>query len=269
MHTTTNLNSAHWKSTLGDPGWPWKRSVCSRSSCRCSCWLNGGSCLANVYFAIDTSESVAMARFPWGSLVSKLIDFLSLFVERLEQSSQLPRKIQWAYGGLHFSSHVEVFSPIVQNPSPFLARARAIRYIGKGTFIDCALRNVTEQVRLRSPVRPVLQYAVVLTDGHMTGSPCGGVQEAAEAAKAAGIKIFVVATNQETVEGELRLIASSPAAKYRKDYQAFPSAQQQEAVNRITSAMVSVVGPGKCRVTVTRLSTVIFYFTILYSRGRQ
>uniref|UniRef100_A0A8B9L5V5 VWFA domain-containing protein n=2 Tax=Astyanax mexicanus TaxID=7994 RepID=A0A8B9L5V5_ASTMX len=198
----------------------------------------GGSCLANVYFAIDTSESVAMARFPWGSLVSKLIDFLSLFVERLEQSSQLPRKIQWAYGGLHFSSHVEVFSPIVQNPSPFLARARAIRYIGKGTFIDCALRNVTEQVRLRSPVRPVLQYAVVLTDGHMTGSPCGGVQEAAEAAKAAGIKIFVVATNQETVEGELRLIASSPAAKYRKDYQAFPSAQQQEAVNRITSAMV-------------------------------
>ncbi|XP_072515232.1 collagen alpha-2(VI) chain-like [Salminus brasiliensis] len=203
------------------------------------CHPYGDSCLINVYFAIDTSESVVTARFPWGSLVDELIDFLTLFVDRLEKATLLFSNLQWAYGGLHFSSHVEVFSPIVLKPAPFLTRARAIRYIGKGTFIDCALRNVTEQVRLRSLGKPALQYAVVLTDGHMTGSPCGGIQQAAEAAKAAGIKIFVVATSQDTVEGELKIIASSPSEMYRKDYLAFPSEQQTEAVSRITRAMIN------------------------------
>ncbi|XP_071251972.1 collagen alpha-2(VI) chain-like isoform X2 [Salvelinus alpinus] len=195
-------------------------------------------CPVNVYFTIDTSESVALREFPWGSLVEELKVFLQMFVERLQTTTLGAKRVQWAYGGLHFSDRVEVFSQVVTDAAVFLRRAQAIRYIGRGTFIDCALRNMTEQVRLTARGKPRLQYAVVLTDGHITGSPCGGVSPAAEAAKAAGIKIFVVATNEETMESELKQIASSPVELYRKDYMAFPASNRQAAVNRITDTMI-------------------------------
>ncbi|XP_038833382.1 collagen alpha-2(VI) chain-like [Salvelinus namaycush] len=195
-------------------------------------------CSVNVYFTIDTSESVALREFPWGSLVEELKVFLQMFVERLQTTTLRAKRVQWAYGGLHFSDHVEVFSQVVTDAAVFLGRAQAIRYIGRGTFIDCALRNMTEQVRLTARGKPRLQYAVVLTDGHITGSPCGGVSQAAEAAKAAGIKVFVVATNEETMESELKQIVSSPVELYRKDYMAFPASNRQAAVNRITDTMI-------------------------------
>ncbi|KAK6327140.1 hypothetical protein J4Q44_G00027850 [Coregonus suidteri] len=196
------------------------------------------NCPINVYFAMDTSESVALREFPWGSLVEELKVFLQMFVERLQTTTLRAKRVQWAYGGLHFSDRVEVFSQVVTDAAVFLGRAQAIRYIGRGTFIDCALRNMTEQVRLAARGKPRLQYAVVLTDGHITGSPCGGVSQAAEAAKAAGIKIFVVATNEETMESELKQIVSSPVELYRKDYMAFPASNRQAAVIRITDTMI-------------------------------
>ncbi|XP_061090152.1 collagen alpha-2(VI) chain-like isoform X1 [Conger conger] len=190
-------------------------------------------CPINVYFAIDTSESVALREYPPGSSVEELKTFLNLFVQKLEGTTLRSNKVQWAYGGLHFSDRVEIFSQFTSQASVFLARAKAIRYIGRGTFIDCALRNMTEQVRRVRPGK--LQFAVVLTDGHITGSPCGGVQQAAEAAKATGMKIFVVATGQSTVENELRQIASSPVQLYRKDYLA---SNRNAAVQMITDTMV-------------------------------
>lgn len=190
-------------------------------------------CPINVYFAMDTSESVALRDYPWGSLVEELKRFLKIFVEKLEGTTLRSSKVQWAYGGLHFSDRVEIFSRVTSEASVFLARAKAIRYIGRGTFIDCALRNMTEQMSQVSPGK--LQFAVVLTDGHVTGSPCGGVQQAAEAAKAAGMKIFVVATDQNTAESELRQIASSPVQLYRKEFQ---RGSQDAAVQMIIDTMV-------------------------------
>uniref|UniRef100_W5MSN9 VWFA domain-containing protein n=1 Tax=Lepisosteus oculatus TaxID=7918 RepID=W5MSN9_LEPOC len=196
-------------------------------------------CPINVYFTIDTSESVALKEYPWGSQVEELKVFLRMFVQKLQSTTLLAKQVQWSYGGLHFSDRVEVFSQVTSEASIFLARVNAISYIGRGTFIDCALRNMTEQVqRGMLGSRHRLQFAVVLTDGHITGSPCGGVQQAAEAAKAAGIKIFVVATSSDTMENELKHIASSPVELYRKDYLAFPSTSRESAVNRITDAMV-------------------------------
>ncbi|KAJ8394662.1 hypothetical protein AAFF_G00044650 [Aldrovandia affinis] len=195
-------------------------------------------CPINVYFNIDTSESVALKDYPWGSLVEEIKVFLKVFVQKLEATTLRSGDVQWAYGGLHFSDRVEVFSQVTGEASAFVARANAVKYIGRGTFIDCALRNMTEQVRRAPAGRPRLQFAVVLTDGHVTGSPCGGVQQAAEAAKAAGIKIFVVAIDKDTVESELRQIASSPVELYRKDYVAFPRAKRDEAIRLIIDAMV-------------------------------
>lgn len=200
--------------------------------------LGKDDCPINVYFTVDTSESVALKEYPWGSQVEELKIFLQMFVQKLQATKLQAKQVEWSYGGLHFSDQVEIFSEITSDVSTFLARVSAVNYIGRGTFIDCALRNMTEQVRLTPSGKPRLQFAVVLTDGHITGSPCGGVQVAAEAAKAAGIKIFVVATHFDTMESELKQIASSPVELYRKDYLAYPSGHRQSAVNRITDLMV-------------------------------
>ncbi|KAG5271008.1 hypothetical protein AALO_G00174820 [Alosa alosa] len=195
-------------------------------------------CPVGVYFALDTSESVALRDQPWGSRVDELKTFLKVFSGRLEASVMQSQGIQWTYGGLHFSDHVEIFSPVTSDAAQFLREVEKVRYIGRGTFIDCALRTVTEQV-LRSPGgMPRIQYAVVLTDGYSTGSPCGGVQQAVEAARAAGIRVFVVATDEETSEGDLKQIASLPVELYRKDYLAFPDARRQATVNSIVDIIV-------------------------------
>lgn len=209
----------------------------SYSLCTYLC-LDQDSFPVGVYFALDTSESVALRDYPWGSLVEKLKIFVTMFSRRLEASAIKSEGVQWTYGGLHFSDHVEVFSPVTSDVTSFLRETAKVRYIGRGTFIDCALRNVTEQVRRSPGGKPRLQYAVVLTDGHSTGRPCGGVQQAAEAARAAGIRLFVVATDVETSESDLKQIASSPAELYRKDYMVFPDDRRQAAIDRIVDTIV-------------------------------
>ncbi|MBN3306082.1 CO6A2 protein, partial [Amia calva] len=194
-----------------------------------ACTIGNDDCPINVYFTVDTSESVALKEYPWGSQVDELKVFLEMFVQKLQGSTLQAKKVKWSFGGLHFSDRVEVFSQITTDTTAFLTR------------LDCALRNLTDQVRKAySSVKPQLQFAVVLTDGHITGNPCGGVQQATEAAKAAGIKIFVVATSDDTMESELKQIASSPVELYRKDYLAFPKNRRQLAVNKITDTMASM-----------------------------
>nr|XP_006000057.1 PREDICTED: collagen alpha-2(VI) chain-like [Latimeria chalumnae] len=194
-------------------------------------------CPISVYFVVDTSESVALKEYPWGSLVDVLKLFLRTFVSKLQTVNLQASKVNLEIGGLHFSDRVEIFSQVTSNIQDFLQRVKAINYIGRGTFIDCALRNMTEQMRLSSQGRPQLRFAVILTDGHITGNPCGGVQAAAEAARAAGIKIFVVATSLDTMESELKMIASSPVEVYRKDYIAYPNNYTNVTVNRIIDIM--------------------------------
>nr|XP_023991954.1 collagen alpha-2(VI) chain-like [Salvelinus alpinus] len=185
-------------------------------------------CPVNVYFTIDTSESVALREFPWGSLVEELKVFLQMFVERLQTTTLRAKRVQWAYGGLHFSDRVEVFSQVVTDAAVFLGgHSHQVHYSASqsatvvSTLVGVPSSTVPEEHdragEANGQGKARIQYAVVLTDGHITGSPCGGVSRAAEAAKAAGIKIFVVATNEETMESELKQIASSPVAWPRRD----------------------------------------------------
>uniref|UniRef100_A0A8C7P376 Collagen alpha-2(VI) chain n=1 Tax=Oncorhynchus mykiss TaxID=8022 RepID=A0A8C7P376_ONCMY len=175
-------------------------------------------CPIDVYFTIDTSETIALQEPPPGSLVESIKMFTERFAERLEDADYKGLvQIRWQLGGLHFSQRQQVFSRI-QAKDAFIQGLRNIRYLGKGTYIDCALANMTQEMT-RLPSNPgALRFAVVITDGHVTGNPCGGVKVTAERARDEGIRMFVVAATKNVDETGLREIANSPANVYRKDF---------------------------------------------------
>lgn len=177
-------------------------------------------CPIDLYFLIDTSETIALQENPPGSLVESIKDFTIAFAQKLEDIDYRGLvQISWAVGGLHFSMRQEVISGIT-NKNDFIQRVKAIRYLGKGTFTDCAITNMTREMQ-RAPSKPnAKRFAVVITDGHVTGSPCGGVKVAAERARDEFIKIFVVASSKNLEETALREIANSPVGVYRSNYMA-------------------------------------------------
>ncbi|XP_066487438.1 collagen alpha-2(VI) chain [Tiliqua scincoides] len=175
------------------------------------------ACPINVYFVIDTSESVALQTVPIESLVNNIKEFVSKFIGRLKyELYQGSVEITWQFGGLHFSDVVMIYSDFTSNEATYISRLNAIQYIGRGTFTDCALSNMTAEIKSRGA--PGVNYAIVITDGHVTGSPCGGMKLQAERARDAGIKLFAVAPSQNIYEQGLRDIASSPQELYRNGY---------------------------------------------------
>lgn len=121
---------------------------------------------------------------------------------------------------------------------------RKIRYLGKGTYIDCALTNMTHEMLRSSSYPRALRFAVVITDGHVTGNPCGGIKVAAERARDEGIRMFVVAASTNVEETGLREIANSPATVYRREYMAVDLSQgraiiKTEDIDRIIKTMVT------------------------------
>ncbi|XP_060088126.1 collagen alpha-2(VI) chain isoform X1 [Heteronotia binoei] len=186
----------------------------SRTSSTCE---DKTDCPINVYFVIDTSESVALQTMPIQSLVDHIKLFIPEFIARLESELyQNQVSITWQFAGLHFSDVVKIYSEFTSSKDIYLNRLTNIQYIGRGTFTDCALSNMTEQIL--SKAAPGVNYAVVITDGHVTGSPCGGMKMQAERARDAGIKLFAVAPSQNIYESGLREIANSPHELYRNSY---------------------------------------------------
>lgn len=109
-----------------------------------------------------------------------------------------------------------------------------IRYLGKGTYIDCALTNMTQEM-MRSPSYPAaLRFAVVITDGHVTGNPCGGIKVSAERARDMGIKIFAVAASKNIDEMGMIEIANSPGAVFRRDFMAVDLSQGRPIIHTQT-----------------------------------
>ncbi|XP_065809861.1 collagen alpha-2(VI) chain isoform X2 [Labrus bergylta] len=199
-------------------------------------------CPIDVYFTIDTSETIALQESPPGSLVESIKQFVKRFVQRLEDVEYKGAvRISWNIGGLHFSQRQEVFSPIGPK-ADFITRLDGIRYLGKGTYIDCALTNMTQEM-MRSPTsQRALRFAVVITDGHVTGNPCGGIKVAAERARDEGIRLFSVAASKNIEETGMREIANSPATVYRDEFLAVDLSQgraviHDQTIDRIIQTM--------------------------------
>ncbi|TRY98873.1 hypothetical protein DNTS_030261 [Danionella cerebrum] len=178
---------------------------------------DSSSC-SNLYFVIDTSETIALQEDPPGSLVESVKEFTAAFARKLENKLYRDTiEISWSVGGLHFSQRQEIISTITTKEE-FIKRLLPIRYLGKGTYIDCAITNMTQQL-VNAPSKPkAKRFAVVITDGHVTGNPCGGIKVAAEKARDELIKIFAVAPSKHQENSGLMEIANSPAGVFRSNY---------------------------------------------------
>uniref|UniRef100_UPI00358F8592 collagen alpha-2(VI) chain isoform X2 n=2 Tax=Myxine glutinosa TaxID=7769 RepID=UPI00358F8592 len=195
-------------------------------------------CTVTTYFSLDTSESIALRIKPWGSLVDSLKQFINMLVRRLPvESSTTGMKFRWEFGGLHYSDEVQIFSPITENRDIFEKNCNKISYIGRGTFTDCALRNMTQEI-LSHGRGSQIRFAVFITDGHVTGEPCGGVLMATENARDNGIKIFSVASSPNKMEQRLELLSSNPKQLFRSDYVAYEEGVSERTIDKLVNALV-------------------------------
>ncbi|XP_028292360.1 collagen alpha-2(VI) chain-like isoform X2 [Gouania willdenowi] len=178
-------------------------------------------CPIKLYFVIDTSETIALLESPPGSLVDSIKEFTKIFAQRLADEDYRGQiQISWSIGGLHFSQTQVVFSQFTtrENFIRNLASDRAIRYLGKGTYIDCAVKNMTHQMTRHFSGTKAALFSVIITDGHITGSPCGGIKTMAEKARDQGIHMFSVAATRNVDQNGMREIANSPTELYRDNY---------------------------------------------------
>lgn len=59
------------------------------------------------------------------------------------------RNLVWNAGALHYSDEVEIISPLRPMPSDrdaLKARVDAVKYFGKGTYTDCAIKKGLEEL---------------------------------------------------------------------------------------------------------------------------
>nr|XP_040027188.1 collagen alpha-2(VI) chain isoform X1 [Gasterosteus aculeatus aculeatus] len=196
------------------------------------CWeIN--QCPVEVYFTIDTSETIALHEPPPGALVESIQKFVVTFAQRLDDADiNGVVRVNWKMGGLHFSQTNKEFSPIADK-NTFINGVRNIVYLGKGTYIDCALGNMTQRMMPLSANPNVLRFAVVITDGHVTGEPCNKVKPVAEKARE-HMKIFVIAASKNVEENVLTDIASTPASVYRRDYKVVDLSQGRATIHTET-----------------------------------
>ncbi|KAM8933834.1 collagen alpha-2(VI) chain isoform 2-T2 [Pelodytes ibericus] len=184
-------------------------------------------CPINVYFIIDTSESIILQTAPIQSLLGYMKRFIPIFLGKLENDAYLDQiLLNWQYGGLHFSDVVEIYSQLTVNKNEYIEKLRQVEYIGRGTFTDCAISNMTAQIQAQ-PGKST-NFAIVITDGHVTGNPCGGIKSQVDRARDAGIKLFSVAASHDVYESGLREISSTPYELFRNSYSVTSAADQTE-----------------------------------------
>ncbi|XP_026077338.1 collagen alpha-1(VI) chain-like isoform X2 [Carassius auratus] len=182
-------------------------------------------CPVDLFFVLDTSESVALRSKPPDFYIDQIKRFTNRFIDQLKDISQpCSRFLTWNSGALHYSDDTELVMGLVDvktHRSELKAAIDRISYIGKGTYTDCAIKEgIAELVKAGSHYHQN-KYIVVVTDGHpLTGykEPCGGIQEATNEAHQHGIKVFAVAISPDQEDTRLSIIATDK--NYRQNFTA-------------------------------------------------
>uniref|UniRef100_A0A3Q1HLI5 VWFA domain-containing protein n=1 Tax=Anabas testudineus TaxID=64144 RepID=A0A3Q1HLI5_ANATE len=182
-------------------------------------------CPVDLYFVLDTSESVALRQKPPDFYINQIKEFTVRFIDELQDvHHRCDRTLTWNSGALHYSDDVIIVRGLtdLNTEREELKKAiRGISYIGKGTYTDCAIRHGLAELLTGGSHYHENKYIVVVTDGHpITGykEPCGGVQEAANEAKINGVKVFAVAITPDQEDTRLSLIATDH--NYRQNFTA-------------------------------------------------
>lgn len=176
-------------------------------------------------------------------MVDKVKEFTRTFVQRLDDERYRGRiDITWSIGGLHFSDVQEVFSDFTRKEE-FIRKLGGIKYLGNGTYIDCALKRVEREMHHYHAEEKPLLFSVVITDGYETRHPCGGIRKWADELHKHEINVFSVATTNKMNKDGLNEIASYPTLLYRDDYIAWNTSGTapkigEETITKIIKTMV-------------------------------
>ncbi|XP_017554959.2 collagen alpha-1(VI) chain [Pygocentrus nattereri] len=182
-------------------------------------------CPVDLFFVLDTSESVALRAKPPEFYINQLKTFTKTFIDELKEMRQAcDRYVTWNSGALHYSDEIQLIKGLVDlntKRSDLKTAIDGIKYIGKGTYTDCAIKEGIAEVLRAGSHYHENKYIVVVTDGHpVTGykEPCGGIQEAANEARQHGVKVFAVAITPDQEDARLSVIATD--ARYRQNFTA-------------------------------------------------
>uniref|UniRef100_H3CR51 Collagen type VI alpha 1 chain n=1 Tax=Tetraodon nigroviridis TaxID=99883 RepID=H3CR51_TETNG len=187
---------------------------------------NFAECPVDLFFVLDTSESVALRQKPPGYYIDQIKTFTTNFIDELKniRRHQCDRILTWNSGALHYSDEVILVGELMDmqtQRSTLKTSISGIEYIGKGTYTDCAIKRGLSELLIGGSHYHENKYIVVVTDGHpLTGykEPCGGVQEAANEARQHGVKVFAVAISPDQEDTRLSLIATDH--NYRQNFTA-------------------------------------------------
>nr|Q801S8.1 RecName: Full=Collagen alpha-1(VI) chain; Flags: Precursor [Xenopus laevis]AAH47255.1 Col6a1 protein [Xenopus laevis] len=179
-------------------------------------------CPVDIFFVLDTSESVALRVKPFKTLVTQVKEFTKKFIDKLtSRYYRCDRNLVWNAGALHYSDEVILINSLTRDMKTLRDNVETVEYIGKGTHTDCAIKRGIEEVLIGGSHQKENKYLIVVTDGHpLEGykEPCGGLEDAANEAKHLGIKVFSVAISPNHLEPRLSVIASD--ASHRRNFTA-------------------------------------------------
>uniref|UniRef100_A0A8C0GUC1 VWFA domain-containing protein n=1 Tax=Chelonoidis abingdonii TaxID=106734 RepID=A0A8C0GUC1_CHEAB len=207
------------------------------------------NCPVDLFFVLDTSESVALRVKPFGELVAQVKTFTNQFIDKLtDRYYRCDRNLVWNAGALHYSDEVVLIKGLDRMPAgrdDLKSRVSAVDYIGKGTYTDCAIKRGIEELLIRGSHQKENKYLIVVTDGHpLEGykEPCGGLEDAANEAKHLGIKVFSIAISPDHLEPRLSVIATDN--NYRRNFTATSLVQSpvdtESTIETIIDMIVSI-----------------------------
>uniref|UniRef100_A0A8C4LHI4 VWFA domain-containing protein n=1 Tax=Equus asinus asinus TaxID=83772 RepID=A0A8C4LHI4_EQUAS len=187
-------------------------------------------CPVDLFFVLDTSESVALRLKPYGALVDKVKAFTKRFIDNLrDRYYRCDRNLVWNAGALHYSDEVEIIRGLTRMPS------------GRDELKASVDAKGLEELLVGGSHLKENKYLIVVTDGHpLEGykEPCGGLEDAVNEAKHLGIKVFSVAITPDHLEPRLSIIATDHT--YRRNFTAADWGQSRDAEEIISQTIDTI-----------------------------